>query len=122
MRVVTTTKQLKDAIAAGDEILVTDPKLAMAVRAIKGVPPLAMAALVAAAAVAAANAWNPIGWSIGAAGLVGEGALVGAVTFLVIALGVGVFWGLFNGYDIDGTVKAPGGFSAEVKLRPKKQS
>ena len=123
MKTVTTAAQLKAAIDAGDEILITDKKLALAVRAVKAAPMITLVGLAAAGTFAAANAWNPIGWSIGtfsfAAGAVGESYLLYSFALLVALLGVGYVWALVRGYDIEATVKAPGGFEVKLKLNPK---
>lgn len=83
-RFVGNAKELKSALNdKADNIVITDRKLALAVRVIKSVTYTKLALIAGGAGVAAASFWNPVGaisgGVAGASGLVAFGAAAGAV-------------------------------------------
>lgn len=83
-RFVGNAKELKSALNdKADSIVITDRKLALAVRVIKSVTYTKLALIAGGAGVAAASFWNPVGAIFGgvagASGLVAFGAAAGAV-------------------------------------------
>lgn len=80
-RYVSTAKELKKALDDKvDWIVITDKKLAFAAKVIKKVGYKTLAGIAVMTGVAAVAAWNPVGWSAGAAtGTVGAVAFTSAI-------------------------------------------
>lgn len=120
--VVNSKEELERAVERETrQIIITNPELAKNITIVKTLSTVAFAGVVGAAGVAVTNFWNPVGWGVGAFGLVAGGSSLTAV--IAIGVGVVVLYSIYNDYSIETRVrvKTPDGteYEADVVLNRK---
>jgi len=119
IKYVSTRKELKAALQEKpDYIVVTDKRLARSISTVKLASRAALAAAIAASGVSATMWWNPVGWGASAVAITTGGALVAAVVFLIVILGVCLLWALWKNWKVvaKGKLKLPGGIEVEGEM------
>lgn len=119
IKYVSTREELKTALQAQtDYIVVTDARLARNITIVKTASGAALAAAIASAGIGVTMCWNPLGWAGTALVVTVSGALVVAVVFLVVVLGIGLLWALHKNYKVvaKGRVKLPNGIEVEGEI------
>ncbi|WP_394697454.1 hypothetical protein [Pseudoxanthomonas japonensis] len=109
---VKSREELKAALAVGNvRIIISDPDLGSKVRLVAKASKGALIAAIAAAGLSATMIWNPVGWTTALVGAAAAAPLIGAVSFLAVALGVGFIYAIHKNYKVTtrSTVTMPDG-------------
>lgn len=116
-RRVATKEQLKSALKErADVIVITDVGLARNVRIAKGAKKGIVIGVLAGAGIAAANAWNPVGWAGAgiAAGLTAAGASVAVTAILALTFLGSLFMIMYNDYEAEGKAGGKAGVKSTI--------